>query len=358
MERGELRTDRYMIAEIAAALECAVADLTGKPRMPGDRALETAHSKVQPLWRSLVEIAPDEPTDRDAEPLAALAIRLDIVTARRRAADFAAVGGLLPDLLRDLHAAEAGRERREASMMLVSATHSATFTLRELGYVAEAALAGERCRQAAERHGGPGPLAVADWLRAHVAAASGSFRRSLTLATRAADELGRHLGTPAALELLGMHYLLAAIASMSSKHHDDAMSYVDKAWELAQRTGETDSWTMAFGPSNVGVWKMDLLTHIGEPGKAVEVSRSINTAVLPSASRRMAYYVALARALADLHRDSDAVRMLLVAERTAPQLARSSTDTREISRSLLNRSRREAGGSDLRGLCERMGVTA
>lgn len=43
VERGELRTDRYLVADIAAALECSVVDLTGQPYAPADRRLEAAH---------------------------------------------------------------------------------------------------------------------------------------------------------------------------------------------------------------------------------------------------------------------------------------------------------------------------
>jgi transcriptional regulator with XRE-family HTH domain len=47
IERGEMRTDRYMIADLAAALECSVTDLTGQPYAPADRTLEAAHIHVE-----------------------------------------------------------------------------------------------------------------------------------------------------------------------------------------------------------------------------------------------------------------------------------------------------------------------
>jgi transcriptional regulator with XRE-family HTH domain len=361
IERGELRTDRYMIADLAAALECPVSDLTGQPHVPADRQLETAHARVEALWRALVEIAPDEPPTRQVRPAAELTERMDLLASRRRICDYVGVGQLLPDLLADLHAAAAGPEAREALVMLINATYAATFTLRHLGYMAESALAAERCRQTAERLGDPVPLAVADWVRAHAAVAAGSFRRSLTLTTRAADELERHLGEPTAAEVLGMLHLTAAVSVLGDGHDrerrvDDALAHLAEAEQLAQRTGETRSWAMSFGPTNCAIWRMGIEVDTGAPGRAVEVARDTNPAVLDSKARQASYYSDFARALADVNADRDAVRMLLAAERIAPQRVRSSVSARETGRFLLNRSRLAAGGSELRGLCERMGV--
>jgi hypothetical protein len=48
--------------------------------------------------------------------------------------------------------------------------------------------------------------------------------------------------------------------------------------------------------------------------------------------------------------------MLLTAERLAPQRVRSNRLVQETARHLLERSRRRAGGPELRGLAERMGL--
>jgi hypothetical protein len=48
--------------------------------------------------------------------------------------------------------------------------------------------------------------------------------------------------------------------------------------------------------------------------------------------------------------------MLLAAERTAPQRVRMSPFAAETVRTLLERSRRNAMGAQLRGLCFRMGL--
>jgi hypothetical protein len=69
------------------------------------------------------------------------------------------------------------------------------------------------------------------------------------------------------------------------------------------------------------------------------------------------FYADAARAYSRLRgRDRDAIRYLLIAERLAPQHVHTSALARETTRALLERSRRQAGGTELRGLCERMRV--
>jgi transcriptional regulator with XRE-family HTH domain len=357
IEAGTQRTDRYMIADIAAALECSVADLTGRPHVPGDRHLETAHARINRLWRALVDTAPDEPEARSARPVEVLRERTELVEDRCwRMCDYAAVGELLPDLLVDLHAARpAGRE---VAALMVRATYVATATFRNLGYIAEATLAAERCRHAAEDLEDPGALAVADYTRAYVAMASGAWRRAQTLTTRASDELGQHLAAPAASETLGMLHLSSALSVLAERRMEDAREHLAEARSLAERTGETKSWCNWFGPTNVGIWTVAIEVAGGDPGKAVETARSVNPASLLSRGRQANFHLDCARGLADLRRDREAVRSLLTAEKVAPQLIRSSVAARETSRWLLNRARRQAGGTELRGLCERLGVAA
>lgn len=352
LEKGEIRSDRYTISDVAAALECSVADLTGQPHHPpSDRALETAHAAVPALWRALIEIAPDEPPSAAALPTPALTSRTELLNARRCAGDYAAAARLLPELLGDLHSATFGPDPRIALLLSVDVLHNAMLTLRHLGYTVEPALAAERCRQAAERLDEPVPLAVADWCRAHAAFAAGSYSRALTLTTRAIDALDHSLDQPGAHEVLGMLHVTSAVATLP-RRPDESDAHIAEAAALAERTGESPAWGMGWGPSNVAVWRMTTDIDGGRPDRAVAAARAVDVAQL-STARGASFYVELSRALTDLRKDEEAVRMLLAAERTAPQLTRSSVAARENARFLLHRAR---SASALAGLCERLGV--
>ena len=81
------------------------------------------------------------------------------------------------------------------------------------------------------------------------------------------------------------------------------------------------------------------------------MARAADPAVVPAGSRQVFYYADTARALALLGgHDAEAVRLLLVAERRAPQHVHTSAEIAETVRALLGRSSRP----ELRGLGERI----
>jgi hypothetical protein len=112
---------------------------------------------------------------------------------------------------------------------------------------------------------------------------------------------------------------------------------------------------MFFGPTNVDIWRMSIEVDDGDPARVVEIARRTDPAAIPAGVRQVFYYADTARALARIGgRDREAIRFLLTAERIAPQHVRTSAELAETTRVLLDRSRRQAGGAELRGLCERM----
>jgi hypothetical protein len=60
--------------------------------------------------------------------------------------------------------------------------------------------------------------------------------------------------------------------------------------------------------------------------------------------------------VAERKTQEEGLRVLLRAERLAPQLVRNNLFVREAVADLLRRARRDAGGRELRGLAWRMGV--
>ncbi|MBG0565986.1 helix-turn-helix domain-containing protein [Actinoplanes aureus] len=353
IERGLQAADnRFMLADLAAALDCAPSDLAGMPVPAADRAAVAAHAGVRAVRQALVDIDPAEPSDRAAPPVAELGRTLALVDELRKACDYAGAAQLLPRLLRDLHAAGT-----EALRMLCEAAFIASSVLRNLGYPAEAWLGAERCRHAADAADDPILQGYAEYARACAATVCGSYERALTLAERAVDELGRHTGRPGGTELLGTLQLICAQAARGSRRLDDSRAWTAEAAELARGTGETTTMGLYFGPTNVGIWRIGIEVDGGDPGRAAEIARDTDAAVIPLGFRQVFFYADTARALARLRgRDREAIRFLLAAERVAPQHVHTSAMVQETTRSLLERSRRAAGGSELRGLCARMRV--
>jgi transcriptional regulator with XRE-family HTH domain len=358
IERGLQAADnRFVLAEIAAALECSPAELAGTAVPAADRAATAAQASVYGIRQALVDIDLTEETHREAPPVAELARTAALVDTLRQACDYAGTARLLPDLLRDLHAASHGPDRPVALRLLCDVTSIASSVVRNLGHPAEAWLAGERCRDAAESTEDPVLLGCAAYARATAASACGSFHRSLALAGAAVDALRPQAAVPGGMEMLGSLLLVCAYASRGLKKLDDSRAWADEAAGLAGRTGETTTLGLYFGPTNVNIWRIGIEVDGGDPGRAAELARTTNPAAIAAGFRQVFYYADTARAYARLRgQDREAIRYLLTAERLAPQHVHTSPLVRETTRALLERSRRQAGGAELRGLGERLSV--
>jgi transcriptional regulator with XRE-family HTH domain len=290
IERGHQAADnRFMLSDIAGALECSPADLAGAPVPATDRAAVAAHAEVHGIRQALVDIDLTEPSTRPAPPVAELARTVALADTLRQACDYAGATRLTPVLLRDLHAAAGGPERGPALRLLVEATFIASSVLRNLGHPADAWLGAERCRDAAEVAEDPVLRGYAAYARASAATACGSYQRGLTLAERAVDDLRPHVGRPGGAEMLGSLQLICAYASRGGKRLDDSRAWSAEAADLAHRTGETTTMGLFFGPTNVGIWRIGIEVDGGDPGRAAQTGRRCVSSSPPNGSRRSTY---------------------------------------------------------------------
>ncbi|MBB2942854.1 transcriptional regulator with XRE-family HTH domain [Actinoplanes lutulentus] len=377
IERGLLAADnRFVLADLATALECSPAELAGAPVPASDRSAVAAHAAVHAIRQALIDLdltipptpggtavtrAHREPSISRGEPgrpVAELARAVALLDSLRQACDYAGAARLTADLLRELRAATTGSERAPAMRLLCDVTFMASSVLRNLGHPADAWLAAERCRDAARATEDPVLLAYAAYARSCAATACGSFGSGLVLAAHALDDLEPHSSRTGVLEMRGSLQLQCAHASRGLKLLDDSRAWAIEAGELARRTGETTTMGLYFGPTNVGIWRIGIEADGGDPGRATEIARATNPAIVPAGFRQVFYYADTARALARLRgRDREAIRLLLIAERVAPQHIHTSAMAQETTRALLDRSRRAAGGPELRALAERLQLT-
>jgi transcriptional regulator with XRE-family HTH domain len=358
IERGRQAADnRFTLAGIAAALECAPIELTGTQLPVSDRALVAAHGYVNGIRQALIDIDLSEPGPEPTMPLGEAARTLALVETLRQACDYAGAARLLPDLLRDLHAETAGPARPTAMRLLCDATFIASSVLRNLDRPGDAWLAAERCRDAAGATADPVLRAYADYARAGAAACCGSYQRALTLAERAAGDLRDRAGRPGADEMLGSLLLTCAMASRGRGDLDDSRAWSAEAAELAARTGETTTMGMYFGPTNVAIWEINIEADCGDPERAAVIAATTDPTIIPAGLRQVYFYADTARALTRMRgHDREAIRFLLTAERVAPQHVHTSAEARETTRALLDRSHRSAGGTALRGLAQRLRI--
>jgi len=357
IERGLRSADnRFMLADIAGALRCSAADLTGQPTIPTDRGAAEVSGNVHETVRAGIEVDLRYESDGQPPDLLALDRELTLVRDLRVRADIVGATQRLPALLRGLHAAAFGPQRVDALRGLVLAADTGSFVVRYGGDPQGACILAERAQQAAEVLEDPVFLALGSWSRAHAATGCGLYGRAYQIAERAADSLEHSTGLPDALELLGQLYLTQAFALMAAGDPEGAAVRVAAAEEIAERTGDSPALRLCFGPTNNRLWRISMEVDGGDPGRAVEIARDTKVVVLESTSRQAAFYLDTGRALAACRKDAEALRMLLAAERIAPQRLRLSPFAAETVRALLERSQRSAAGAQLRGLCSRMGI--
>lgn len=349
IERGLQRTDRYMVVDLAAALECSVFDLTGQPYTPADRQLEGARIEAERVWRAMMAHPFDGPAVTGTATVEWVAREAALVRDLYGRCDYAGALRRLVDLLPTLHKVT---DQRAAYQLMLPVYGVAMGSLLNVGYPAHAWLAAERCAEAANLLDDPVAAGVAAANRARVSAHTGAYSAARAYCDRAGADLeGSDAET--ASEVRGFLHLARAHHLAGLKDQVAAEDHLDEATRIAAHTGETTSWDLAWGPSNVGLWRMAYQLDTGRPHEALLTAGGVAVAELP-AVRQVYFWLDMARAMVAAERERDAVRMLSTAERVGPQHTRSSTAAREIARGLL---RRGLASADLRGLCERMGVT-
>jgi transcriptional regulator with XRE-family HTH domain len=357
IERGLVSADnRFTLAAVAEALRCSMADLAGLPLAPTDRPSAEASGAVHETVRAVVESDLRYPPTTKAGPLAALLPELDLVIDLRGRCDFVGAAKRLPDLIRALHAASFGTERLGALRSLVLAADAANVVVRYSGEPAAACLVAERAQQAAEALEDPVMLGLAAWARSHAAIGCGLYQQGKTIADQAADAVRPHLKRPDAAEMYGALLLQTAFGARALGDVDEGEVRLVEVEQVAERTGDSLALDLSFGPTNVKFWRIAMETDGGDPGRAVTIARATNPTAIPRVLRQATFYLDTGRALARIGKDQEAVRMLLTAERMAPQRLRNCPTVTETARALLERARRNATGAELRGFCERLGV--
>jgi transcriptional regulator with XRE-family HTH domain len=359
IEHGRISADnRATLAAIAQALRCPVADLTGLPADPVGRDRIETGGAIYETIRAVVDVdldcRPDDP-DRASDPLAMLARELDLVGDLRARCEYVSAATRLPTLIHGLHRAAFGPERDRALRALVVALDTASFVVRYTGHPGSACLVADRAQQAAEAAGDPVLLGLAAWTRAHAALGMGLATRAGQLAERGIRDLGGGTSAPAGAETYGQLLLTLAFAWSAQGRAADADAPLAEAAAIARRTGESTALRLMFGPTNINFWRIAMAADGEDPGYAVEVARATHPHLVDSVSRQFAFYADTGRALARIGNDREALRMLLTAERLGPQRMHSPSII-ETVRGMLDRSRRGTGWTELRGLCERLGI--
>ena len=271
----------------------------------------------------------------------------------RQSAEYASLGGLLTDLLRDTadsqaHAAEAVHVHNMASSLL-----------KRLGAYEMAAVVADRAFRAASQDGS-GLLVGAAKLRvANVYLSASRHAEAVAVAAVVADDLppGR-TSTPEEVATFGALLLTAAVAAAKMGEAAQAWEFLGHARAAtAVYDREHADLYAVFGPVNLAVHGVQVATELGDGREALRRAERTNPGRMPAIllERRSTLLIDIARAQ-HMQRDIAAAGGTLIeAERVAPLEVRYSGAARDLLSGLLGNGRRSA---DLREMAARPGVAA
>ena len=357
---------RGLLEDLASALGCSVADLTGQPYLPVDRATADAMTMVPGIEIAICDCTLDDVPDIPARPVTELAQLARQANTYRDEARYALAGRDLDTVLSELHVHAVSGDsdtRRAALAALVEACIAASGTVRVLGHLSLAVTLARRGYDAAERLGDPALTAFAVWFRAGMLTRLGARHRAATVlgdalvaVESAADPTAADKG-PA--QAAGMLHLASAQLASREGRSGDADTHLALAAELANATDECNDLRCHFGPANVTAWSVAIGVELQRGPEAAERAAADIpqlVAVLASADRRSGLYLDIARGWAQAggDRDAEVIRHLDAADRIAPTRIRNDPIARDLLLTLDRRAQRQVW--ELDSLRNRFGV--
>jgi transcriptional regulator with XRE-family HTH domain len=352
LERG-LRgfNRRGLIEDLAEALGCSVADLTGQPYAQSDRRMADAVMSLDDIRLVLNDYSLDERPIASPRPLEALVSETDDASAHRDQARYHSAGRNLSTVLLELQShvhARKSTDRQTALATLVDAWMIAAAVAKNFGYIDLSLAATQRGHDYAELHGGPGVLSYARWYLALGRMRLSARKRAAAMLTQAISDFSPYVqlttSDTTVAQMVGLMHLTFAQTAARSGLSDDAHSHLDEADRIAQRVGERNALRRHFGPTNIACWRLAVGIELSEGARAYTDATSlpIDVQALDSSERTAALHLDFSRALTqeDGQHDWNAIQHLDTADRIAPQLIRPDPIARDLLTTLDRRASR------------------
>ncbi|MGH3775767.1 MAG: helix-turn-helix domain-containing protein [Pseudonocardiaceae bacterium] len=366
LERGQRGFNRRgLIEDLADALGCAVADLTGRPYLEPDRQSADTAATIPGVSAALHDTALDDVPDISARPLPELVRAAAQANAYADDARYAMAGRGLGAVLTELHvhAVTGGSQERQAALVALAEACMVAYCLAyRIGHADLAVAAAHRgfdAARLAQRLDLVGMLAMS---RTVALMGLGARRRAAGLSADVLNEISALPGpTPedtTVAEACGILHLTSALVAARDGRTGDVSTHLAEARSLATHTGERNHLRYHFGPTNVAGWELSIALETGDGPDTAErfATAPVDLSVLGSKCREGYVRFALARcwAQAEGKRDGEALRALDVADRMAPVVVRNDPIARDLVLILDRRARRRVW--ELDSLRNRFGV--
>jgi len=355
LERGERGFNRRgLLEDLAEAISCSVADLTGQPYLPLDRQSADTGAAVAEISAALHDTTLSDVPDVPPRPLPDLIRAAVQANAHADDARYAMAGEDLAAVLTELHvrAVTGGTDQRRAALAgLAEACMVAYCLAYRMGDSALAVVAARRGFDAARLAERPDLLGMLAMSRTVALMRLRARRRAASVCADVLNEISVLPGPPTpqdtgVAEACGILHLTSALVAARDGRTGDVATHLDEARSLATHTGERNLLRYHFGPTNVAGWELSIALETGEGPDAAErfAAAAVDLSVLGSKCREGYVRFALARcwAQAEGARDGEAIRHLDSADRLAPVVIRNEPLARDLVNTLDRRATRRA----------------
>lgn len=355
IETGERALDSVkQIVALATALGVAPSELF---RLPVPAPANGGTDGVIEAVRVALMAASHDLPGGQVQPVEQLRARVTAtVDGLCRCESERAVGAALPALIADLHTSIAAR--RDGAELLDLAvllhTQGTIAWLRLMGAPVDlCTIATVLSRRAAQDRDAPAALALAATSGARVMIMAGAF----DLAKAQLDSVTVPTTTTEEMQLAGFCALRQSVVAAADSRQGDADAALEFATELADRTGEGNAYQLAFGPTNVGLFRMSGMLEVGDHAGALNIAENLRPVLHADESRTAYYWKDYGRAAARVRgRQNDAVIAFRRAEMISPHHVLRDPFARDVLAELLARAQRDAIGRELRGMAYRAGL--
>ncbi|MEV7427018.1 helix-turn-helix transcriptional regulator [Streptomyces sp. NPDC091212] len=340
IETGDRNASEAVVGAVARALGVGVSVLRGQPYR-AQLQQDQIDQMLEPLGSALDnwDVPPDDTVPR---PRSVADLRQAAMESRgmRERAELGQLAVTLPGLLEELalavhHHDQPGRDRELLHWCQAEAARGVWRVAYRIGEMHLARLALSRMASASAQSGDPRQVAIERWMRAQTSFEGG--RPGLDVGLRLLHQALRDLdddGDVHTRAVRGSLYLKGSILASRQGDADGANGWLAEARNLAGQTGETSSYELAFGPTNVAQHAVAAAADRDEHGQALELARDVHLPEGYPPGRAGHFYIDLARAQVWTAQHDAAFHSLLKAKEVAPQQTRHHPQVHETAAAL------------------------
>jgi len=279
----------------------------------------------------------------------------DVVRAweLRQSSEYARLGDLLTDLLRDVG------NRQDEAVPAIHVYNLASSLAKSLGAHEISAVLADRAHQTARQHGSPLLIGAAKMRVANTYLSAGRYAEAIAVAAAAAEDLPpRSDSAPEGIATFGTLVLTAAVAAARMGEAAQAWEFLGHA-RAATAFYDRDHADLyaVFGPANLAIHGVQVATDLGDGREALRRAERTDPRRLPAVlrERRTTLLIDIARAEHMQLDDAGAGETLIEAERVAPLEVRYSGAARGLLGELLATGR---PSGELRKMAARLNKAA